>query len=52
VVWVSPPAGIIAAGVMWLAAGGLLALLPLTDPRRVEERWYRKHHGPNGLPRM
>jgi hypothetical protein len=50
-VWVSPPAGIIAAGGMWLAAGGLLGLLPFTDPHRAEERWYRKHHGPSGLPR-
>jgi hypothetical protein len=42
--WVSRPAGFIAAGAMWLVAGGLLGLLPLTDRYRAEERWYRKHH--------
>ena len=47
--WVSRPAGFIAAGVMWLVAGGLLGLLPLTDRYRAEERWYRKHH-PAGNP--
>jgi hypothetical protein len=47
--WVSRPAGIVAAAVMWLVAGGLIALLPLTDPYRVEQRRYRRSH-PNGHP--
>jgi hypothetical protein len=42
--WVSPPAGPLAAGGIWIAAGGLLGLLPWTDPHRVEERrFYRRH---------
>jgi len=51
--WVARPAGFVAAAVMWLVAGGLLGLLPLTDRYRVEARWYRKHHpagGPDGPP--
>jgi hypothetical protein len=47
--WVARPAGFIAAGAMWLAAGGLLGLLPLTDPYRAEQRLYRKRH-PAGNP--
>jgi hypothetical protein len=39
---VAPPAGIIGAAVLWLAAGGLLGLLPLTDPYRAEARLLRK----------
>lgn len=37
-VWVSQPAGAIGAILAWLGAGGLLALLPLTDPYRVQVR--------------
>ena len=40
--WVSRPAGILAAGGMWVLAGGLLGLLPLTDPYRVEQRRLRR----------
>jgi hypothetical protein len=47
--WVARPAGFIAAAAMWLAAGGLLGLLPLTDPYRAEQRLYRKRH-PAGNP--
>jgi hypothetical protein len=42
VIWVSRPAGILAAGGMWLLAGALLGLLPLTDPYRVERRRIRR----------
>ena len=42
VIWVSRPAGVLAAGGMWLLAGVLLALLPLTDPYRVEQRRIRR----------
>jgi hypothetical protein len=41
-IWVAAPGGVIAAAVLWLAAGGLFGLLPLTDPYRAEERWRRK----------
>lgn len=41
-IWVSRPAGILAAAGMWLLAGGLLGLLPLTDPYRVQQRRARK----------
>ncbi len=47
--WVSRPAGYVAAAVMWVVAGGLLGLLPLTDRYRAEARWFRKHH-PAGNP--
>jgi len=42
--WVAHPAGIVAAAAIWLVAGGLLGLLPLTDRYRAERRWYRKSH--------
>jgi hypothetical protein len=35
-IWVGAPGGIIAAAALWLLAGGLLGLLPLTDPYRAE----------------
>ena len=41
-IWVSQPAGTLAAAAMWLAAGGLTGLLPLTDPYRVEQRRLRR----------
>jgi hypothetical protein len=41
-IWVSQPAGILVAGGLWAFAGGLLGLLPLTDPYRVEARRRRK----------
>jgi hypothetical protein len=41
-IWMSPPAGLWSAGACWLGAGGLLGLLPLTDPYRVEERRQRR----------
>jgi hypothetical protein len=40
--WVSRPAGIVAAVAMWLIAGGLMGLLPRTDPYRIEQRRYRR----------
>jgi hypothetical protein len=48
--WVARPAGFIAAGAMWLAAGGLLGLLPLTDPDRAEQRLDRKRHRSGNPP--
>jgi hypothetical protein len=41
-IWVTAPGGVLAAAGLWLLAGGLLGLLPLTDPYRAEERWRRK----------
>jgi hypothetical protein len=41
-IWVSQPAGTLAAAAMWLVAGVLVGLLPLTDPYRVEERRNRQ----------
>jgi hypothetical protein len=43
-IWVEHPAGILAAAAIWMVAGGLLGLLPLTDRYRAEQRWYRKNH--------
>jgi hypothetical protein len=40
--WVAAPAGALAAAALWLGAGGLLGLLPLTDPYRVEARRLRR----------
>ena len=40
--WVSPPGGIYAAAGFWMGAGGLLGLLPLTDPYRVERRRHQR----------
>ena len=40
--WVAAPGGVLVAATVWLLAGGLLALLPYTDPYRVEARWLRK----------
>ena len=40
--WVAAPGGVLIAATLWLLAGGVLALLPYTDPYRVEERWLRK----------
>jgi hypothetical protein len=40
--WVDAPGGILVAATLWLVAGGVLALLPYTDPYRVEARWLRK----------
>jgi hypothetical protein len=44
-IWVAAPGGVIAAAALWMLAGGLIALLPLTDPYRAEERWRRKQAG-------
>jgi len=41
-IWVAPPDGVVAAAVLWVVAGVLVGLLPLTDPYRVEQRWRRK----------
>jgi hypothetical protein len=41
-VWVSPPDGFFVAVAIWLAAGGLLSLLPFTDPYRAEARRRRR----------
>ena len=41
-VWVAPPGGVLVAGGLWLVAGGLVGLLPLTDPYRAEQRWRRR----------
>jgi hypothetical protein len=41
-VWVAAPGGILVAATLWLLAGGMLALLPYTDPYRVEARWQAK----------
>jgi hypothetical protein len=41
-VWVSQPAGTLAAAALSLVAGGLMALLPLTNPYRIEERRNRR----------
>jgi hypothetical protein len=41
-VWVSAPAGILAAGAMWIGAGCLAGLMPLTDPYRIERRRLRR----------
>jgi hypothetical protein len=41
--WVAVPAGALIAASLWLGAGGLLGLLPLTDPYRVERRRLRRH---------
>ena len=43
-IWVSQPAGTLGAAGIWLLAGGLIGLLPLTDPYRVERRRNRKAH--------
>jgi hypothetical protein len=43
-IWVARPAGLFAAAAVWLVAGGLLGLLPLTDRYRAERRWYRNNH--------
>jgi hypothetical protein len=40
-IWVSYPAGPLVALASWLGAGGLLGLLPLTDPYRVQARRLR-----------
>jgi hypothetical protein len=40
--WVQRPGGPMIAGGMWLGAGLLLGLLPLTDPYRVQARRYRR----------
>ena len=39
--YVDRPAGVIGAALCWVVAGGLLGLLPLTDPYRVPRR--RRH---------
>jgi hypothetical protein len=49
--WVAPPGGILAAAGLWLLAGGLLGLLPLTDPYRAEQRWQRKRAAARRGPR-
>jgi hypothetical protein len=36
--WVARPAGVLVAVGVWLGAGGLLGLLPLTDPYRAQRR--------------
>jgi hypothetical protein len=36
--FVERPAGAIGAALCWLLAGGLLGLLPLTDPYRIPRR--------------
>jgi hypothetical protein len=41
-IWVSQPAGALGAIFSWLAAGVLLALLPTTDPYRVQARRARR----------
>jgi hypothetical protein len=41
-IWVAEPGGILVAAALWLLSGGLLGLLPLTDPYRVEQRRLRK----------
>ena len=41
-VWVAAPGGVLVAATLWLLAGGVLGLLPYTDPYRVEARWQRK----------
>jgi hypothetical protein len=43
-IWVSQPAGTLGAAGMWLLAGGLFGLLPLTDPYRVEGRRHSRTH--------
>jgi hypothetical protein len=40
--WVAAPAGDLVAATLWLLAGGVLGLLPYTDPYRAEARWLRK----------
>ncbi len=37
-VWVAPPGGVLVAAAVWMIAGGLLGLLPYTDPYRAEQR--------------
>jgi hypothetical protein len=44
-IWVSQPGGPLVAGGLWFAAGGLMGLLPLTDPYRVEARRIRRSRG-------
>ena len=41
--WVAAPAGPAVAVGTWLGAGGLLGLLPLTDPYKVQERRRRRY---------
>jgi hypothetical protein len=43
--WVAPPGGVLAAAGMWIVAGGLIGLVPLTDPYRAEERYWRRREG-------
>jgi hypothetical protein len=40
--YVERPAGTIGAGLCWAFAGGLLGLLPLTDPYRVPRPRHRR----------
>ncbi len=37
-VWVAAPGGVLVAAALWMLAGGLLGLLPYTDPYRAEQR--------------
>jgi hypothetical protein len=41
-VWVAAPGGILVAAALWMIAGGLLGLLPYTDPYRDEQRQQRR----------
>jgi hypothetical protein len=35
-IWVAAPGGVLVAAALWMIAGGLLGLLPYTDPYRAE----------------
>jgi hypothetical protein len=45
-VWVAPPGGVLVGAALWLVAGGLLGVLPYTDPYRAEQRRYRRRARP------
>ena len=45
-IWVTSPPGPIVASAFWMGAGGLLGLLPLTDPYHVEARRRRRRPAP------
>jgi hypothetical protein len=49
-IWVTPPSGVLLAGGAWVIAGGLLGLLPLTDPYKVEDRRQRRRARSAALP--
>ncbi len=50
-IWVAAPAGVLVAAALWMLAGGLLGLLPHTDPYRAEQRRYRRRAPMASAPR-